>query len=65
MAALPLRVEHPAAETSDKAAVAAAIAGTTRDRLGVPIDLELLAPNALPRFAFKAARVVDEVQSTA
>src|SRR5215470_8789141 len=60
LSALPLRVEHPAAETSEKAAVAASIAGTARDRLGVPIDLELLAPNALPRFAFKAARVVDE-----
>jgi len=34
-------------------------------RLGVPVDVELLAPNALPRFAFKAARVVDEEGTTA
>lgn len=65
LAALPLRVEHPAAATSERAAVAAAIAAAARDHLGVPVDLELLAPNALPRFAFKAARVVDEDRSTA
>jgi phenylacetate-CoA ligase len=65
LSALPLRVEHPAAETSDKTSVAASIAATAGERLGVPVDLELLAPNALPRFAFKAARVVDEEQNTA
>lgn len=58
--ALPLRVEHRAAGTSAEASVAASIAATARGRLGVPVDVELLAPNALPRFAFKAARVVDE-----
>ena len=48
------------ATTSEAAAVAAAIASARRARLGVPVNVELLAPNALPRFAFKAARVVDE-----
>mgnify|MGYP000016119023 CR=1 FL=1 len=65
LTALPLRVEHPAATTSEAAAVAAAIAATVRQRLGVPVELELLAPNALPRFAFKAARVVDEERNPA
>jgi len=60
LAALPLRVEHRAAGGSEAGAVAAAIGERTRERLGVPVDVELLAPNALPRFAFKAARVVDE-----
>jgi len=58
--ALPLRVEHGAAGTSDAAAVTASIAARAGARLGVPVEVELLAPNALPRFAFKAARVVDE-----
>jgi phenylacetate-CoA ligase len=58
--ALPLRVEHATAKTSEAAAVAASIAARAGARLGVPVDVELLAPNALPRFAFKAARVVDE-----
>ncbi|MGH7787606.1 MAG: phenylacetate--CoA ligase family protein [Candidatus Binatia bacterium] len=58
--ALPLRVEHAAAGGAEAAAVTAAIAERTRARLGVPVEVELLAPNALPRFAFKAARVVDE-----
>ena len=60
LAALPLRVEHSAAGGSEAAAVARAIGERARERLGVPVDVELLVPNALPRFAFKAARVVDE-----
>ena len=58
--ALPLRIEHVAAGGGDAAPAAASIAERVRARLGVAVDLELLAPNALPRFAFKAARVVDE-----
>lgn len=65
LTALPLRVEHAAAETSERAAVTDSMRATLRERLGVPVELELLAPNALPRFAFKAARVVDETNSTA
>jgi phenylacetate-CoA ligase len=63
--ALPLRLEHRAAGTREGASVSASIAATARARLGVPVDVELLAPNALPRFAFKAARVVDEEGTTA
>jgi phenylacetate-CoA ligase len=58
--ALPLRVEHGAAGTAEAPALAATIAERARARLGVPVQVELLPPNALPRFAFKAARVVDE-----
>jgi phenylacetate-CoA ligase len=58
--ALPLRVEHGAAGTAEAPGLAAAIAERARGRLGVPVQVELLAPTALPRFAFKAARVVDE-----
>jgi phenylacetate-CoA ligase len=61
LSALPVRVEHPAAETSDVGATTAAISQALRNRLKVPIDLSLLSPGTLPRFAFKAARVVDEV----
>jgi phenylacetate-CoA ligase len=57
---LPLRVEHRAAETGDGGVVASSIAATVRDRLNVHADVQLLRPGALPRFAFKAARVVDE-----
>jgi len=63
--ALPLRVEHRAAGTSAAAAVTASIADQARARLGIAVAVELLAPNALPRFAFKAARVVDEDGKTA
>ncbi len=63
--ALPLRVEHRAAGTSEAAGVRDAITAAARARLGVPVDVELLALNALPRFAFKAARVVDEEHNTA
>lgn len=61
--ALPLRVEHRAAGTGEAPAVAASIAERVRARLGVPVAAQLLAPHALPRFAFKAARVVDEEES--
>ncbi len=57
---IALRVEHSAAGGSDAAQVASSITAQVRERLGVPVALELLATNALPRFAFKAARVVDE-----
>jgi len=60
LASLPVRVEHRAAGTSEAPAVSASIGQRARARLGVAVDVELLAPNALPRFAFKAARVVDE-----
>ena len=40
--------------------LAARIAERFRDRLGVPARLELVPRGGLPRFAYKAARVVDE-----
>lgn len=55
--ALHLRVEHP---SSADTGVAAQIAAAVRERIGAPVQLEVLATGALPRFAFKAARVVDE-----
>ena len=60
LGALPIRVEHPAAAGGEAAAVASSIAATARERLRVPVEVSLLEPGALPRFAFKAARVVDE-----
>jgi phenylacetate-CoA ligase len=60
LSALPVRVEHPAAETSDAVATGNAISQALRAHLKVPVELSLLPPGALPRFAFKAARVVDE-----
>src|SRR5262249_33849811 len=58
--ALPLRGEHVSARSSEADSVTRSIAERSRARLGIPVDVELLAPNALPRFAFKAARVIDE-----
>jgi phenylacetate-CoA ligase len=55
--ALQLRVEHPA---SGDGAVGERLAAAVRDRLRVPVRVEVLAPGTLPRFAFKAARVADE-----
>ena len=56
----PKVLRIPRISNRDAAGVAAAITASARGRLGVPVNVELLAPNALPRFAFKAARVVDE-----
>ena len=57
MPALRLRVEHPAVHDP---AVASRVDSVVRSRVGVPVEVEVLAPGTLPRFAFKAARVVDE-----
>ncbi len=57
---LHLRIEHRAAETAESTPVGHRLAESVRSRLGVPVDVTLLAPGSLPRFAFKAARVVDE-----
>jgi phenylacetate-CoA ligase len=56
--ALHVRCEvDPAA---DAAALASRIAVRFRERLGVTARLELVPRGAVPRFAYKAARVVDE-----
>jgi phenylacetate-CoA ligase len=57
---LRIRLEHPAAGGSEAASLAHSLADMIRSRLGVPVRLEVLWPGKLPRFAFKAARVVDE-----
>ena len=54
---LHVRCEHGAGV--DVAALAARIAERVRDRLGVPARVELVPKGGLPRFAYKAARVVD------
>ncbi len=55
---LHVRCEHAAGV--DAAPLAARLAERFRDRLGVPVRVELLPQGGLPRFAYKAARVVDE-----
>ena len=57
--ALRLRVEYDPAGAVDTAALAGRLRERIRDRLGVPSDVELVARGAVPRFAYKAARVVD------
>ena len=55
---LHVRLEHTAG--GDAADLGRRLGERLRERLGVPVRLELFAPGALPRFAYKAARVVDE-----
>lgn len=56
--ALHVRCEH--GEGVDAAALTPRIAARFRERTGVPLRLELVPKGGLPRFAYKAARVVDE-----
>ena len=55
--ALHVRLEYAPGVSED--GLRARLAERFRDRLGVPTRLELFASGALPRFAYKAARVVD------
>ncbi|GIW41954.1 MAG: phenylacetate-coenzyme A ligase [Candidatus Binatia bacterium] len=55
---LELRVEFQGAVPP--AGLEEKLAGTLRERLGVPAEVTLLPPGGLPRFAYKAARVADE-----
>jgi phenylacetate-CoA ligase len=57
--ALPVRVEYEAATGVDESALRRRLEERFRDRLGVAVELELVARGAVPRFAYKAARVVD------
>jgi phenylacetate-CoA ligase len=60
--ATPSRVLHVRAEHApgvDAAPLAARLAAAARDRLGVETRFELVGRGELPRFAYKAARVVD------
>jgi phenylacetate-coenzyme A ligase PaaK-like adenylate-forming protein len=55
-------VLHVRCETSaagDRAALATRLAARFRERLGVDVRLELCDRGGLPRFAYKAARVVE------
>ena len=54
---LHVRCEHTAGV--DRAALDARLAARFRDRLGVDVRLELVERGGLPRFAYKAARVVE------
>ena len=58
-ATLHVRVEYDAAAGVEPAALTARLTGRLRARLGVTAELELVARGAVPRFAYKAARVVD------
>jgi phenylacetate-coenzyme A ligase PaaK-like adenylate-forming protein len=55
---LHVRCEH--APGVDRRALAARLAARFRECLGVTARLELVDRGGLPRFAYKAARVVDE-----
>jgi len=54
---LHVRCEH--APGVDVEGLGARLGARLRDRLGVPVRLELVSRGALPRFAYKAVRVVD------
>ena len=58
MDALHVRVEY--APGAEREALRERLAAGFRERLGVPATLELVERGAMPRFAYKAARVVDE-----
>jgi len=58
-AALQVRVEYDPAGGVEPAALARRLAEAFRARLGVAARPELVARGAVPRFAYKAARVVD------
>lgn len=55
---LVVRVELRAGRSADPEGLAGAIRSRFRERLGVDVDLAVLAWGSLPRFDYKAARVV-------
>jgi phenylacetate-CoA ligase len=57
--ALHVRLEYDPAQHRDADALAQRIGGRFRERLDVVAQLELVPRGAVPRFAYKAARVVD------
>jgi len=57
---LHVRVEYDPAAEPDLAGLRQRVAAGFRQRLGVATALELVARGSVPRFAYKAARVVDE-----
>jgi phenylacetate-CoA ligase len=57
---LRVRVEYDAAAVGDVGALNARLARCFHERLGIASTLDLVPRGELPRFAYKAARVVDE-----
>ena len=57
---LHVRLEYDPAQISDLTGVTRRLGERFRERLGVAAELDLVARGDLPRFAYKAARVVDE-----
>ncbi len=57
--ALEVRVEYDPDAARDLDGLTRRLAERFRERLGVPARLELVARGVVPRFAYKAARVVD------
>jgi phenylacetate-CoA ligase len=57
--ALHVRLEYDPAAGVDPGTLTRRLAERFRDRLGVAVELELVARGDVPRFAYKAARVVD------
>jgi phenylacetate-CoA ligase len=57
---LHVRVEYDPAGGMEPAALTRRVAERFQARLGVSVRLELVPRGAVPRFAYKAARVVDE-----
>ena len=57
---LHVRLEYDPARVNDLGGLTHRLAQRLQERLGVPSQLDLVARGKLPRFAYKAARVVDE-----
>jgi phenylacetate-CoA ligase len=58
--ALRVRVEYDPGSGVDASALTRRLDERFRERLGVSVALELVARGAVPRFTYKAARVVDD-----
>jgi phenylacetate-CoA ligase len=59
-ATLHVRLEYDPVQISDVPSITRRLVHRFRERLGVTADLDLVARGNLPRFAYKAARIVDE-----
>jgi len=57
---LHVRLEYDPAQLADTAGLTRRLSERFRDRLGVGLRLELVTRGSVPRFAYKAARVIDE-----
>jgi len=56
---LVLRLEYDPARVRDAAGLTGRLSTRCRDRLGVALQLDLVPRGTVPRFSYKAARVVD------